>query len=80
MCHSCRNAGPWSALEKFFSQKKSSKMLTDLEDLRKTLLMDDDYSDRWNAMEKTSQAFSNMSEELYRSILQSFSLPVCIPP
>lgn len=78
MCNKCNSKGEWNTLEKFLSLTKLKKenMQKELETLRNTINVQENYVSRWNNIVKSNQQLSNLSSELYERTLKIFSLPV----
>ncbi|XP_044587210.1 twinkle protein, mitochondrial [Cotesia glomerata] len=71
MCQSCRHTGTWDNLIQFLDSKKPE----DFKKLKDSLCIEDDFTDKWNAVQSNSQSFVNISEEDCRDILSKYKLP-----
>ncbi|XP_072742710.1 mitochondrial DNA helicase isoform X2 [Anoplolepis gracilipes] len=77
MCDKCSSKGEWNILEKFLLLTKSSKTnnIQELETLRNTIRIQEDYVAKWNNIMKSNQQMTDLSPDLYEKILYTFSLP-----
>ena len=46
--------------------------------LKENLQTEEDFTEKWNSIERISKSIIDMEEKDYKSILESFSLPVSI--
>lgn len=79
MCDKCSSKGEWNILEKFLLlTKRSSKTnnIQELEALRNTIRIQEDYVSKWNNIMKSNQQVADLSPDLYEKVLHTFSLPV----
>ena len=80
MCDKCTSKGEWNILEKFLLLTKSSKTNNnakkELENVRNTIRIQEDYVSKWNNIVKSNQQVADLSPDLYEKVLQTFSLPV----
>lgn len=79
MCDKCNSKGEWNILEKFLLLTKSSKTNNtqkELETLRNTIRIQEDYVSKWDNITKSSQQVADLSLDQYEKILHTFSFPV----
>ncbi|XP_044014989.1 twinkle protein, mitochondrial [Aphidius gifuensis] len=77
LCQQCEHSGSWDILERFFDKKSTTK-IQELNNLKKTLSIEKDYSDKWDKICKSCQAVSKLSENDYHSLIEKFQLPTSI--
>nr|XP_034178968.1 twinkle protein, mitochondrial isoform X2 [Osmia lignaria] len=75
MCDQCKFTGSWNILEKFLSMKKSNDKLKELEMLRATCHLEENFEEEWNEKIRNCQNVADMSIEEYNMLLNNFSLP-----
>ncbi|CAL1680357.1 unnamed protein product [Lasius platythorax] len=78
MCDKCSSKGEWNILEKFLLLTKSSKTSNtqrELETLRNTIRIQEDYVSKWDNITKSNQQVADLSPDLYEKVLHTFSLP-----
>lgn len=79
ICEKCCSKGEWNLLEKYVSLTSSSKSnntLKELETLKNTVTVRDNYNLKWENITKSNQQIADLSLNLYEKILHTFSLPV----
>lgn len=75
MCDNCKSTGSWELLEKFISLQSSAEKSKELEMLNSRLQSEEDFVNTWENVIKDCQSIRDLSEEEYRILLNSFSLP-----
>ncbi|CAK9802535.1 Mitochondrial DNA helicase [Anthophora plagiata] len=75
MCNKCKSMGSWDILEKFLSTQKSSERYKELNVLKDTCHLKENFVQIWKGVIKNSQSIVDMSLEEYEILLNNFSLP-----
>ncbi|XP_076386203.1 mitochondrial DNA helicase isoform X1 [Megachile rotundata] len=75
ICDQCKYTGSWNILEKFLSIQKSSEKSKELDILKKSCHVEENFQQRWNDKIKNCQNVADMSTEEYNSLLNTFSFP-----
>ncbi|XP_014487040.1 PREDICTED: twinkle protein, mitochondrial isoform X2 [Dinoponera quadriceps] len=78
MCDKCISKGTWDLLEKLLlliKSTKSSSTQKEFETLKNIIRIQEDYTLKWNNINKSSQLIANLSSDLYQEVLHKFSLP-----
>lgn len=75
VCDNCRHSGPWSILEKFFTPKKSGKIIKELEALKESLLVKEDFKNKWEELTCALKPIATLSEEDYQKMIRDLGFP-----
>ncbi|KAK0177236.1 hypothetical protein PV328_001312 [Microctonus aethiopoides] len=73
ICEECRHTGSWDTLEKFFTPKQKSNH--ELERIKDTLQIEDDFTAQWETVKKNSQSISDLSKQVYDDLIKNYALP-----
>lgn len=76
MCDKCKSMGSWNILEKFLSLKKLNKNLKELDILKTSCSLKENFIETWNYVTCGCQSIQDLSAEEYNILLNNFSLPV----
>lgn len=76
MCDKCKSMGSWNILEKFLSLKKLNKNLKELDILKTSCSLKENFIETWNYVTCDCQSIQDLSAEEYNILLNNFSLPV----
>ncbi|XP_017794153.1 PREDICTED: twinkle protein, mitochondrial, partial [Habropoda laboriosa] len=75
MCNNCKSVGTWDVLEKFLSIQKSNERFKELDVLRASCHLKEDFAQRWKEVIENCQNIMDLSAMEYKLLLSNFSLP-----
>lgn len=68
--------GSWNILEKFLSLKKLNKNLKELDILKTSCSLKENFMETWKYVTSNCQRIQDLSAEEYNILLNNFSFPV----
>ncbi|XP_051162071.1 mitochondrial DNA helicase [Leptopilina boulardi] len=75
ICENCEHTGSWNILEKFIVQKKSSRAIKALSEIRKLIQKEEDYFNQWNDLKNNSENVADITINEYEKLRKTFSFP-----
>lgn len=75
ICENCQHTGSWSILEKFIIQKRTSRAIKALLEVRKSIHKEEDCSCQWNDVKNSSENVADIPVDEYERLRKTFSFP-----